>query len=298
MQVSAFLDVAVTLLSAYVLLSLLCTTLSEFITTLLRTRATTLKRSVSALLDDPNLSKAFFESGLIQSMNSSSGAGKKPTLPSYLSSRTFADALLGALAPGATLAGVAEVQKGIAGLQAGKLKDSLSAIVANAVAQGGSVRDDVARWFDDTMDRLNGSYVRYMKYFSLALGFAIALALNVDTLELATKTWNDRTSVVISEQLATKLMAQCTDTDSAKLISCQTGNMNAIGQQVRSLPVGWGPEKLPPNWMSFDWLLAKLLGLIVTAVAISLGSPLLFDLLQLIMSLRGAGTKPSETVLK
>ena len=32
MQVSAFLDVAVTLLSAYVLLSLLCTTLSEFIT--------------------------------------------------------------------------------------------------------------------------------------------------------------------------------------------------------------------------------------------------------------------------
>lgn len=60
------------------------------------------------------------------------------------------------------------------------------------------------------------------------------------------------------------------------------------------LPLGWdrtNPELFPQNRNS--WLL-KILGWLLTAVAVSLGAPFWFDLLNKFISVRGS-TKPKET---
>jgi len=294
MQLPAILDVAITLVTAYVLLSLLCTTLSEFITTLLRTRARSLGRSVDALLDDLAVKKAFLSSGLLTSMSTSVDASGAPRMPSYLASRTFADALLGALVPGSDLPGVAEVQKRIVSLDDSKLKDALMALVSTAAAEGTSLRDDIAGWFDDAMERLSGSYVRYMKYFSLALGFVIAASLNVDTLALAGRTWTDRAQIVVPLMLAGGLAEACPDTgNDSVLMACQTASMSKLVEQMKVLPIGW-EGNVPAGWGDLRWLVSKLVGLLLTALAISIGAPFWFDVLQLVMNLRGTGTKPLE----
>ena len=73
------------------------------------------------------------------------------------------------------------------------------------------------------------------------------------------------------------------------------------------LKLGWTTEQLreagllkpgtdAPDWFPFDrggfWL--KLLGLLLTAVAISLGAPFWFDLLNKVISIRAAGRSPEE----
>ncbi len=45
---------------------------------------------------------------------------------------------------------------------------------------------NLANWFDDGMDRLNGIYTRWSRGFSLVFGLAIAVGYNVNSLEIAT----------------------------------------------------------------------------------------------------------------
>ncbi len=46
-------------------------------------------------------------------------------------------------------------------------------------------------WFNTNMDRLSASYRRRMTYVSVALGIALALLLNADTLYMGRTLWND-----------------------------------------------------------------------------------------------------------
>jgi hypothetical protein len=56
---------------------------------------------------------------------------------------------------------------------------------------------------------------------------------------------------------------------------------------IRAFPIGWG--ELPEG--GGGWLL-KILGCLWTGLALSLGAPFWFDLLQKFVNLRAAGTKP------
>ena len=56
-------------------------------------------------------------------------------------------------------------------------------------------------------------------------------------------------------------------------------------------PIGWENLQLPAGQNPILWGLTKLIGWIITALAASVGAPFWFDILQNVMSLRGAGTK-------
>jgi hypothetical protein len=62
--------------------------------------------------------------------------------------------------------------------------------------------------------------------------------------------------------------------------------------------MGWGEANLMPAGQEprqkAYWLGSKLLGLLITALAVSLGAPFWFDLLNKVMNIRGAGVKPEE----
>jgi hypothetical protein len=62
-------------------------------------------------------------------------------------------------------------------------------------------------------------------------------------------------------------------------------------EALRPLPLGW--SKLPD--LTVLSVLAKIFGLALTAVAVSLGAPFWFDLLSMFMRVRGSGAKPKKT---
>jgi hypothetical protein len=75
-------------------------------------------------------------------------------------------------------------------------------------------------------------------------------------------------------------------------------NLKVLKQQemmLRPFPIGW-----PGNAAELDfwgWIL-KFLGCLWTGLALSLGAPFWFDLLQKFMNIRGAGTNPDDEKTK
>ena len=75
--------------------------------------------------------------------------------------------------------------------------------------------------------------------------------------------------------------------------SCAVGKLSKLESQLRPFPLGWMDADLKVG--DALWWLFKLIGLGWTAIALSLGAPFWFDLLQKIMSLRAAGSKPASS---
>jgi hypothetical protein len=77
---NAVIDVAIGLILMYLMLSLLCTVVNEYISTKLNLRSKTLRDALQKLIDDPALLKNFYEHGLITSSSQSSGSGAQSLL--------------------------------------------------------------------------------------------------------------------------------------------------------------------------------------------------------------------------
>jgi hypothetical protein len=230
--------------------------------------------------------------------------------PSYLSSSTVAAALTGSLlayirddkAPLPVDADMDTLKAAIGNLQINSnIRDALSACVADAGKEIDKFRDNVARWFDNSMDRLSGAYKRNLQLISLGVGLIIAVALNADTLNVANRLWSDQAlSQVISQTASNMTLAkeplsqdtirsqqpQCASKNGDNDLSNDISTLCALNADLRPLPIGWNP--LPTN---FGW---AILGWLITAIALTQGAPFWFDLLQKIMNFRATGDKPKR----
>jgi hypothetical protein len=77
---NAAIDVAIGLILMYLMLSLLCTVVNEFIATKLKLRSTTLQDALQKLIDDPTVLNNFYSHGLIASNFRASATGSQSTL--------------------------------------------------------------------------------------------------------------------------------------------------------------------------------------------------------------------------
>lgn len=308
MQLFGLLDVGITIVVTFALTGLLCTTINELLVIVLRTRGNTLHRTVSALLDDEKIRAAFFNHGLIKSLGIGSTGGKQGDTPpstmvdtasrsSYIDGRTFADALLGSIEPGKPIPAIEEIKTRVDQLEDGQLKAALALAVASAGDSITGVRDELVRWFDSSMDRLSGYYTRYMKWVSLVVGIVLAVILNIDTIQIAAVASADlnvsRQGVAIAENLRRADMGTCAGKPDD--IDCRASAFATTRESLGALPIGWSewpPAPAADTW----WWLKKIVGWLITALAASVGAPFWFDVLQNVMSLRGAGTKRVDPV--
>ena len=127
--------------------------------------------------------------------------------PSYLAGGTVALALMGSLlkedgAAGAT--GFAAVKSTIDKLPDSKLKDALQVSALQANQDIDALRQGIATWFDDSMDRLSGAYKRKMKWIGMLIGLLVAIAFNADSFNVATTLWNDADRRASTIEIATE----------------------------------------------------------------------------------------------
>jgi len=281
---NAVIDMVIGLVLTYLILSLICTIANEFIASLTALRAKTLRSGVEHLIDDDGLRKLFFDHGLIASAKTNG----RTRDPSYLSGRSVALALLDSLDTGKPVPAVADLVDAIGKLPDSNVKDALVTAATEAQGDIDKLRSGIAAWFDDSMDRVAGVYKRYMQWITFAVGLALAVLLNVDTVTLAKSLWLDSALRGQAVELAQTVAKSQDDVAQATLVTLQ--------QDLRPLPVGWDRAKGRPD---ADWyhspaaVFAKLIGWLITALAISLGAPFWFDLLSKFVSLRTTGNKPA-----
>jgi hypothetical protein len=311
---SAVLDVAIGLIFVYLLLSLICTTVNEAIASWFQRRAKNLREAISALLDGhtgkdaPNADKLYAHP-LIAALR------RKGKEPSYIPGRAFAQALLDIAAPdkGQTV----EAMLNAIGKDSPHLQKSLQALLRGVEPKMDAVLERIEGWFNNTMDRAGGWYKRKAQLSAALLAIAITLVMNADTVQIVRHLWvNPTLRAKIVEQAKARsekpLTADYTDAErpeQSKIVDHSSADDSAklTDQEREALGelLGWesnrralaqfqahNPDK-KDFLSSLGWTLQQhLLGWLLTMIAVSLGAPFWFDVLQKAMQLRSSGKVP------
>jgi hypothetical protein len=317
---SVILEVAIGLVFIYLLLSLVCSAAKEVLEALMKKRAIDLERGLREMLGDPKgteLVKHLYDHPLIDglfkgSFDEQKGGRFWTNLPSYIPSENFARALLDVIlhgpyvppAAGAPPAAAPPAQQPPQPLSVEQIRDAINgsaysarikrpllALVNAAGNDLAQARANVEAWFNSTMDRVAGWYKRWSQWLIFALGLVLVGLLNVDTLALANSLAGDparRQSLVAAAQETVRHPPGGPD-DPQKQLKENLQDLQNLG-----LAVGWAPED-GRSWPRAGWRswAMKVVGLLVTAVAITLGAPFWFDLLNKFMVVRST-VKPEE----
>lgn len=328
MSLGGIFDVSISLIFMYLLLSLICTTLNEaFATWFLNLRSRTLRTAVENILEDQALVARFYKHGLIKGGNAASrpnskledGPGSPDRHSSYIHSKNFAMALLGSVNPDQPIPLVKDIEGSLDTLPDG-VKDILKSALAIANGDIVKLRDEIADWFDSAMDRLGGHYKRWLRLISFGTGLSVAIVLNADSVAVGKAVWMDealRQQFVASAgnflnqnpvscpvpsvdqknvgapataEPGAQTPASATSTTN---LQCHLEELVKQVESLRPLPIGWTADNLTEA-NTFSWWGLKTIGLLWTALAISVGAPFWFDVLAKFMNIRGSGKKPSR----
>lgn len=299
---SSVLDVAIGLIFVFLLLSILCTAANESIAAFTKRRPKMLKRGLKLLLGDQQIDdnpfvKAFYEHPLIAGLMD----GKRH--PAYLAPRTFTAVvtdLLTAAKPGAIE--FRHLEEGAKALPDGPVKTSVLALVQRSGEDLEVAQKAIEGWFNDSMDRVSGWYKRNTQIWTLIIAGALTVVANADTTMIAKRLWADpvlRSAVVEEAKVrAQKPRPTVTveyedDGDPTKpTVTRSEGNeVSAAEREVLGQLIGW-PGNLPEPSVR-GWL-ERLFGWFLTVLALSMGAPFWFDILNKFMNVRLAGKSPDE----
>jgi hypothetical protein len=300
MSISSIIEVAIGLIFVYILLSLVCSSLNEIIAHIIKLRAKTLKKGLERLLSDENIRKEFFAHPLIKSLCEKESTIANVTA-SYIPSRTFATALIDIVAskdPACDAKDPAKLRKAIEGLknQNADLSKALLAIFDSAKDDLKQARENVENWFDDAMERVTGWYKKKSQWILLGLSLIVVCIINVDTISMTIRLWQNP---ALRQQITLAADKYVAETESKageakpEDIKEALEKFKAQLSEVKKLniPIGWSTAKLPQGGGQWFW---KIIGLVLTTLAVSLGAPFWFDLLNKVTRLRVSGEVPKK----
>ena len=233
------------------------------------------------------------------------------SLPSYISSQSFGEAVLDLVVPNAA----GQTTMDTIAQNVDKLPDSMSSFRSSLQAlvkdAGGDVtrfRTSVESWYDDHMDRVSGWYKRHVAIITLVAGTVLVVLFNINALTIGRTLYTQNTvSSAISMVAAKGGSCPVASTRSECLADLQA-QLSAAA--AAGLPIGWGTVRdcTEPgahcNWLDqrgifsrhggSGWqLVLVILGFLIMIIAMVPGAQFWFGLLTKIGSLRSTGPKPA-----
>ncbi len=150
------------------------------------------------------------------------------------------------------------------------------------------LRARVEGWYDDVMDRVSGVYKRRVQWWLLIIALIVTIAVGADTLRIVN-------TLSTSATLRSVLVA-----DASQLASSggqATPDLNKVQRDLVPLNQLFGYNGgVPPIGDWLRWQTArKLIGLLLTVFAVSLGAPFWFDVLNKFTNMRAAGAPPEKS---
>ena len=299
------LDVLIGLFFLYFLLSIVSSSINEGIAAILNMRAKFLERGIRTLLTRETNVRAFYSHWRVRALMRPPGRiFKGLRKPSYIPSHVFALTLLDTFAPPSgdvpddhDLIKRAERALGPPAEGAdsrpneivrGLLRDALTE-ASNDVER---FRTAIEKSFDATMDRASGWYKRRVQLILFVIALVLAGVINADSFAIGQRLWKD-------DALRSSLVTAANKTVAAGNAECAQAGAGGNKADAAAkcldqvtpfgLPLGWSRATSPQTVASG---FGKVLGLLVTAFALTLGAPFWFDLLGKVSSLRGSGPPP------
>lgn len=308
------LDVAIGMVMIYSLLSLICSTINEGISSFFALRAATLRKGLENLLGS-DLAKQVYNHQLVQGLVQQDLLLKWKRKPSYIPTRTFVLSLLDTL-NGSFPASANDVRLAVQKIPDAKIQRALLALVDEAQGDLEKIKKNFGVWFDHSMDRVSGWYRRKVQLIILVLGILASFGLGVDTIATVKLLWGDsvlRSALV--DEAQTQIKQQQAQPAAQGAAASTPQNFDQLGKNLKDIqgqfnaleiptyPINavcaeWGTvqkqQPCPQSWWTLltFWLRRHWLGFIITSAALSLGAPFWFDLLNKLVSLRSAGQKP------
>lgn len=158
-------------------------------------------------------------------------------------------------------------------------------------------QNEVETWFDRSMDRASGVYKRNAKGVAILIGISVAIFTNTDTFHLVSRLSQDSAIRSAITQSASQRADFINDPEARRQIEKLLGDA--------SVPIGW--QNINQQFELLDikdsnsekvvlikiWQGWKLIcGWIVSGLAIAMGAPFWFDILNKLVNVRNAGPKP------
>ncbi|HYV95462.1 MAG TPA: hypothetical protein VE978_27050 [Chitinophagales bacterium] len=199
-------------------------------------------------------------------------------------------------------------------------EDTFASITQKTTGALELFRGKIENWYDTNMDRISGTLKqKYTRRYTMIAGIVTVLFLNADSIEIAKYLY-------ANPEARNKLAAQAYQTGSddsirtkmemlkhshnaadsisaTQLEETMKSKFEEINQAKaalnESIPLGWNRPNPAGGKMSYIQIavsvLLKIVGLAVTVLAIMMGAPFWFDVLNKISNLRSSGAKPPSS---
>lgn len=290
------IQVVIGLVFLLLLLSLLVTTILELISSMFALRGQNLEKAIRNMLatglKEGELFQSFKSNALYKQLSNYRGNAKSRP-PSYLSAENFQSILMDIILNGED---AGKLLQKIEELPNEELKKVLKQLLNDASFELEEFKVKMRNWFNDVMDRAAGWYKRNIQILVTFVGLVVAIVFNADTISLYQRLESNpeelKEIVTMAEAYAKKSDLGIQSGGTVEQQWEQVNNLinDEINQAKSPLGLGWHPEELQGMTPS-DWII-KVLGWIVTALAVSLGAPFWFDLLKKLVNIRSSGNQP------
>jgi hypothetical protein len=233
-------------------------------------------------------------------------------LPSYISSRSFGEAVIDMVVPNATgQTGMDTISQKVNALpdSMSPLKPSLQALVKDAGDDVSRFRASLEKWYDDHMDRVSGWYKRHVAVITLVLGAILVVLLNLNALTIGRTLYTESAVSTAISTVAAKATS-CSGENNQDCLANLEGQLSAAA--AAGLPIGWGTvrdctePKANCNWWEKRGITSRhgssgaqvvlvLIGFLIMIISIVPGAQFWFGLLTKLGTLRATGPKPATT---
>ena len=293
-------EVALGLAAVYLVFSLLCSTLVEFVSGLFSLRGKQLERGIRYLVEDETLSDNLLNHSMLSKLSD------KYRKASYIPSENFRIALIDSLQIYANEEKT--LIECLKELPQGGLRQSLIAMWRDSDNDESIFKDKIEKWFSSNMVRVSGWYKRQIQKVLLLVAFILAAVMNIDSIRIARDIPHDnelRAEMVkqlpklISHQglfSTNSLGPNPTVIEEVSLLKQRYQILQRTTNELETLelPLGWSSFGfISQSFQWYDWLL-MILGWFISAFAASMGADFWFSSIGKVINLRSGGKPASD----
>lgn len=268
MNLSVVLEVAIGLVLLYYVLSLVVSYITSEITKWTQMRAKDLELVLREQLQDPAAFVKFMNHPLIKNLQPKRVElfGKVwDSKVEKIPPATFSTTLFDIMAPSADDGNKLEqIKNTIKGLPDGEIKTALNCLIDATVHDMQTARENIERWYDDMMQNVSRLYTQHARHIAIICALVVTLVVDGDSINVATQLWNQPTLRAAAAAKAEEYIQQAPDPT------------KALEELNIPIPILW-TTPLPQDVQG--WLV-KILGWVVTWVAVSQGSSFWYDVLK------------------
>lgn len=315
---SGILDLVIGLIFIYFILSLICSSVREIFANLLDLRHSHLRDWFKNIFKDDSFSDEIMNHHLI------AGLTTKNKKPSYIPDNIFSTVVFDLFASkwghnedDTTREGLSfdfeELKQAI--IKSDVLKDDLKRVLVQFAGESKDLfhfRTRVEVWFNQAMTEASGTYKQRSQWWILLVSLICTIAVNVDSIavskflyenpeqreafaDLATTFDQKEFKTINLGDLPLQLDSAETKVDSVLVkVEVSLKEIEAYDELLTSsaLPIGWN-EKTVVKPALLSWL-TRIAGWLMTAMAVSMGAPFWFDMLNKLSNLRSSSKPPEE----